>query len=440
MADELVVTRAWVIPEGDLSERFSRSSGPGGQGVNTTDSRVELSYDVAGSPSVPDHLRARAIERLQTRLVDGVVTVVASEHRSQLRNREAARERLAQLLREAAAPAPPRRRPTRPTHGLEEAAARDEAAPRGDQAWPPGEVRGMRRERLAYGDDPCQHGTLHHPEGPSRGVVVVIHGGFWRAKYDASLGEPLAHDLARRGWTAWNLEYRRVGNGGGVAGHLRRRGCRHRPARRRRGARPLHRRHARPLRGRTPSHLGSGPGPVPPLAAGAGAGHRGDLPGRRPRPVGRRGGAARRRGGRGLPRAAGRSGYDVGRPGQSRAAGRPAVVRARVRRRRGAAISQSERYVEAAVAAGARAELVDRRGDHFTVIDTSSQAWRRTLEYPGRCSDAAAGWISGARCPRLAPQAVHRAWHDSGMSRPSLHTTASRGVPATGTPSTSSSG
>ena len=69
--------------------------------------------------------------------------------------------------------------------------------------------------RLTYGDDPSQVGTLHRPAGESRGVVVVIHGGFWKAQYDASLGVPLARDLAARGWTAWNVEYRRVGNGGG---------------------------------------------------------------------------------------------------------------------------------------------------------------------------------------------------------------------------------
>ena len=109
-----------MIPEAELTERFSRSSGPGGQGVNTTDSRVELSYDVAGSSALPEHLRERVLGRLSGRLVDGVVTVSASEHRSQLRNREAARERLAQLLREAVAPPPPRRRPTRPTLGSKE--------------------------------------------------------------------------------------------------------------------------------------------------------------------------------------------------------------------------------------------------------------------------------------------------------------------------------
>jgi ribosome-associated protein len=118
--DGLVVTRSFVVPEAELTERFSRSSGPGGQGVNTADSRVELSYDVAASASLPDHLRQRALERLAGRLVDGVLTVSASEHRSQLRNREAARERLAQLLREAVAPPPPRRRPTRPTLGSKE--------------------------------------------------------------------------------------------------------------------------------------------------------------------------------------------------------------------------------------------------------------------------------------------------------------------------------
>jgi ribosome-associated protein len=85
--------------------------------VNTADSRVELSFDLAGSPSFPPHLRERAERRLAPRLVDGVLTLVASEHRSQLRNREAARERLAETLRAALAPDPPARRSTRPTAG-----------------------------------------------------------------------------------------------------------------------------------------------------------------------------------------------------------------------------------------------------------------------------------------------------------------------------------
>ena len=111
---------AKLIPEAELTWRFSRSSGPGGQGVNTADSRVELVYDLANSAAFSDALRARAVERLAGRLVDGTVVVVASEHRSQLRNREAARERLAALLTEATAPPPAPRRPTRPSRRARE--------------------------------------------------------------------------------------------------------------------------------------------------------------------------------------------------------------------------------------------------------------------------------------------------------------------------------
>lgn len=69
--------------------------------------------------------------------------------------------------------------------------------------------------RVDYGPDPAQHGILHRPDGASRGVVAVLHGGFWKAEYGAELGEPLARRLAQLGWTAWNLEYRRVRGGGG---------------------------------------------------------------------------------------------------------------------------------------------------------------------------------------------------------------------------------
>lgn len=71
-------------------------------------------------------------------------------------------------------------------------------------------------EVITYGDDPSQFGELYRPTGPSRGVVVVIHGGFWKSGYDLTLGQPLALSLADEGWTAWNIEYRRVGNGGGT--------------------------------------------------------------------------------------------------------------------------------------------------------------------------------------------------------------------------------
>jgi ribosome-associated protein len=116
----LQITARLTVPEAELSWRFSRSSGPGGQSVNTSDSRAELSFDVARSDALDEHLRARALERLGSRLVDGVLTVAASEHRSQLQNREAAEQRLAQLLREAVAPPPPPRRPTKPTRGAKE--------------------------------------------------------------------------------------------------------------------------------------------------------------------------------------------------------------------------------------------------------------------------------------------------------------------------------
>ena len=111
------VSPALTVPATELTERFSRAGGPGGQGVNTTDSRVELSFDLARSAALPEHLRERALRRLSSRLSGGVLTVVASEHRSQLRNREAALERLRDLLAEATAPGPAKRRPTRPTRG-----------------------------------------------------------------------------------------------------------------------------------------------------------------------------------------------------------------------------------------------------------------------------------------------------------------------------------
>lgn len=106
-----------VVPGAELSEQFSRASGPGGQGVNTTDSRVQLSLDVGTTSALTDRQRDRVLARLAARLVGTVLTIDAAEHRSQRRNRAAARERMAQLLREALAPPPPPRRPTRRTRG-----------------------------------------------------------------------------------------------------------------------------------------------------------------------------------------------------------------------------------------------------------------------------------------------------------------------------------
>jgi ribosome-associated protein len=112
-----VTVRGITIPPDELSWRFSRSSGPGGQSVNTTDSQAELSYDLAGSAALPPVLRDRALAALAGRLSGGVITVVASEFKSQLRNREAAAARLGALLTDATAPPRPPRRPTRPTRG-----------------------------------------------------------------------------------------------------------------------------------------------------------------------------------------------------------------------------------------------------------------------------------------------------------------------------------
>jgi ribosome-associated protein len=117
MTGDLPVSASLTIPARELGWRFSRSSGPGGQGVNTTDSRVELSWDVSSSAVLSAGQRARILERLAGRLVDGVLTVVASEHRSQLRNRDVARARLAALLVGATAPPGKARRATRPTLG-----------------------------------------------------------------------------------------------------------------------------------------------------------------------------------------------------------------------------------------------------------------------------------------------------------------------------------
>ncbi|SDQ06445.1 alternative ribosome rescue aminoacyl-tRNA hydrolase ArfB [Quadrisphaera sp. DSM 44207] len=117
---DLPVTASLLVPAAELRWRFSRSSGPGGQGVNTADSRVELSLAPLQLPGLTDAQRHQLASRLGGRLVDGVLTVTASEHRSQLRNRTAARERMADLLRAALAPPPPARRRTRPTRGSSE--------------------------------------------------------------------------------------------------------------------------------------------------------------------------------------------------------------------------------------------------------------------------------------------------------------------------------
>ena len=115
------VPHGLTVPAGDLVERFSRSSGPGGQGMNTADSRVELELDVVAFEGFTDTQRRRVLRALDPRLVGGrLLVVAASEHRQQRRNRVAARERMAELLRDAMAPPPAPRRATRPTRGSKE--------------------------------------------------------------------------------------------------------------------------------------------------------------------------------------------------------------------------------------------------------------------------------------------------------------------------------
>ncbi|MCX4747367.1 alternative ribosome rescue aminoacyl-tRNA hydrolase ArfB [Kitasatospora sp. NBC_01287] len=121
MPEPIRVRGSVVVPEAELQWRFSRSSGPGGQHVNTSDTQVELRYDLAASAALPEVWKERALERLAARLVDGRVLVVrASEHRSQWRNREVAAARLASLLGEATAPPPKSRRATKPSRGMVE--------------------------------------------------------------------------------------------------------------------------------------------------------------------------------------------------------------------------------------------------------------------------------------------------------------------------------
>lgn len=115
MVGPLRVSRSVVVPEKELRWRFSRSSGPGGQSVNTADSRVQLSLDLTTTTALGPTQRARAIRRLDDRLVEGLLTVTAQEERSQLRNREIALERLAEILAGAIAPPPRARRATKPS-------------------------------------------------------------------------------------------------------------------------------------------------------------------------------------------------------------------------------------------------------------------------------------------------------------------------------------
>ncbi len=144
-AADLPINDTLVLPAAELGWRFSRASGPGGQGVNTTDSRVELVFDLGASAALPPPLQARALRRLEGKLVDGKLVIAASEHRSQWQNRVAAQRRLVELLQEALSPPPPPRRPTKPTRGSKE---RRLAAKKQRSA-----IKGQRSSRIQQPED-----------------------------------------------------------------------------------------------------------------------------------------------------------------------------------------------------------------------------------------------------------------------------------------------
>ena len=234
----------------------------------------------------------------------------------------------------------------------------------------------MPARTVAYGDDPSHFGELSLPAGDPRGAVVVIHGGFWKAAYDLALGRPLAADLVEHGWAAWNIEYRRVGNGGGAPETLDD------------VAAAIDRLRDLELDLSTVVTLGHSAGGH--LAAWAASRGRSDRWGGRV-PV------------TAVVSQAGvldlRAAHDawLGDGAVERFLGHPpgpADDPADPMRQAPldvplwcvhgrdddvVPISQSRSYVDAARAAGARAELVEVEGDHFVVIDPEHDAWARTL-------------------------------------------------------------
>jgi acetyl esterase/lipase len=223
-------------------------------------------------------------------------------------------------------------------------------------------------QTVRYGEDPSQLVELSLPSGTPRGVVVVIHGGFWKAAYDLTLGRPLAADLVGRGWVALNIEYRRVGNGGGVPATL----DDVRAAIATLDETGLDLSTLVTLGHSAGGHLATWAGhavdAVTHVVAQAGvldlvAADRDGLGGGAVRAfLGHRAGPA-----------------DVAAdPRQQLPLGVP-VWCVHARDDDTVPFSQSEEYVAAATAAGARAELVEVPGGHFEVIDEATEAWRRIV-------------------------------------------------------------
>lgn len=133
----MLTVRGFVIADSELSWRFSRASGPGGQHVNTSDTKVQLTFSLVDSEAFPDEVKQRLVDRLGAEVV-----VTASEHRSQLHNRRAAVERLVERLEKALRPPPPQRRPTKPSRGAKRR--------RLDAKKRRGEIKQQRRRPEAY--------------------------------------------------------------------------------------------------------------------------------------------------------------------------------------------------------------------------------------------------------------------------------------------------
>jgi acetyl esterase/lipase len=224
-------------------------------------------------------------------------------------------------------------------------------------------------ETISYGDDPSQLVELSLPDGTPRGVVVVIHGGFWKAAYDLSLGRPLAADLVEKGWAALNIEYRRVGNGGGVPSTL---------DDVRAAIATLDGRGLDLTRVVTLGHSAGGH-----LAAWAG--HAVDAVTHVISQAGVLDLVAADREGLGSGAVAAFLGHPAG-PGDAEADPRQQlpldvpVWCVHATDDDTVPISQSVDYVAAATAGGARADLVEVAGDHYVVIDPATDAWRLTLE------------------------------------------------------------
>lgn len=259
-------------------------------------------------------------------------------------------------------------------------------------------VRKATPQRYRYGDDPSQFADLYLPPVglPARGVVVIIHGGYWRSTYGAELGEPLAQDLTARGWACWNLEYRRAGDGGGwpatfddVAAGIDHLGA-------------AAEEHGLDLRSTTAlghsagGHLAvwaAGRAKLPPGAPGAGmpavpltavVSQAGVLNLREARELGLSDGAVENL--LGVPEAEDPERYRLADPMTAVPLGIP-VHAVHGTQDTTVPLSQSESYVEAATAAGATAELVLVPGDHFAVITPGSEAWDAILALLDRAAD-----------------------------------------------------